>query len=67
MIRFSEHIFEHAIPLFTDSSVVVDYDIVFKYWFTDGIFIDCNSLTKDWEYSIRITMDKYLIFATYLF
>ncbi|MEM1919552.1 MAG: glycosyltransferase family 2 protein [Desulfurococcaceae archaeon] len=64
---FRTYVSEHAMPLFTGSSAIVDYDIASKYRFADGIFVDYNSLTEDWEFSIRITKDNYLIFATHQF
>lgn len=59
------YVSEHAMPLFTGSGAILDYDVVSKYKFSDGVFTDHSSLTEDWEFSVRITKDKHLILATH--
>lgn len=55
----------HAIPIFTGSSGILVYDIISKYMFADGVFVNNSSLTEDWELSVRLLKDGFLIFATH--
>jgi len=59
------YISNHMFPLFTGSSGIIRGDLLLKYKFADGIFVEHQSVTEDWELSIRLQRDGYYIFATH--
>jgi len=59
------YISNHMFPLFTGSSGIIRGDLLLKYKFADGIFTEHQSVTEDWELSIRLQRDGYYIFATH--
>ena len=59
------HYSNHWFPLFTGSSGIIDWRLLAEYMFADGVYMRHHSLTEDWELSIRLQRDKYLIVATH--
>jgi len=62
---YNVYISNHGFPLFTGSSGIIRGDLLLKYKFADGIFTEHQSITEDWELSIRLQRDGYYIFATH--
>jgi len=59
------YISNHVFPLFTGSSGIIRGDLLLRYKFADGIFTENQSITEDWELSIRLQRDGYYVFATH--
>ncbi len=59
------YVSNHMFPLFTGSSGIIRGDLLQEYKFADGIFNSYQSVTEDWELSIRLQRDGYLIVATH--
>ncbi len=62
---YRAYVSSHMFPLFTGSSGIIRGDLLTKYRFADGVFTNHQSVTEDWELSIRLQRDGYLIFATH--
>jgi len=62
---YNVYISNHGFPLFTGSSGIIRGDLLLKYKFADGVFTEHQSITEDWELSIRLQRDGYYIFATH--
>jgi cellulose synthase/poly-beta-1,6-N-acetylglucosamine synthase-like glycosyltransferase len=59
--RYRVYLSNHFFPLFTGSSGIIRWDVLSKYEFADGIFNEHQSVTEDWELSIRLQNDGYII------
>jgi len=62
---YKVYVSNHGFPLFTGSSGIIRGELLLKYKFADGIFTEHQSVTEDWELSIRLQRDGYYIFATH--